>query len=402
MRKILIVGQQDGDLTGMNDLVIQCAVDYLSNIGGGTVKIKEGVFEIGSAIHLRSNINLEGVPGKTIFKKCDNVTSTLATEGDANERQLILTSPDGFEPGHTVTIRFEGESLGFLETVAVVTGKEGNTISIDRGLLRDYGIKDKKAIAERNFPVISGYNCENINIKGITIDGNRDKNSFVGGCRNAGIYFFESKNIVIEDCIVEKYKGDGISYQVCENVTVKNCVLVGNAGHGIHPGSGTTVTLISGCKSYENGMDGIFVCWRVTRGVIEDCLSYKNAHSGLSIGHKDTNNIIRNNHFYENNHCGILFREEIEPMGANYNLIESNIFTNNGSEEYTQKTGCTCKYIGIHIYGSTHGVKFLKNKFTNENVSTEGTAGILVEQGAYDNIFEDNSFEGCSEEIIIR
>ena len=402
MKKVLEIGQQSGDLTGNSDLVIQCAVDYLSNLGGGTVKIKEGVYEIGSSIHLRPNINLEGIPGKTILRKCDNVCSLLATEGDANERQLTLASPDGFEPGHTVTVRFEGENLGFLETVAVVTGKEGNVITIDRGLLQDYEIKDKRAVAERNFPVISGYHCENNMIKGITIDGNRAHNSLVDGCRNAGIYFFESKNIVIENCTVERYNGDGISYQVCGNVTVRNCVLAGNAGHGLHPGSGTTVTFISGCKSYENGCDGIFVCWRVTKGMIEDCISYKNDHNGLSIGHKDTNNIIRNNHFYENRHSGMLFRNEIEPMGANYNLVENNTIANNGSEEYAGKTGCTFNYTGIRICGCTHDLRFVKNKISNRNFQGRDTAGIVVEKEAYNNFFDDNIFEGCTREIAIN
>ena len=398
MKKILEIGQSKGCLVGNNDLVIQSAVDYLSYLGGGTVKIGAGVFEIGSSIHLRSNVNLEGVPGETVLKKCANVVSALATDGDANERQLTLKNPDGFEPGHTVTIRFEGRSLGFLETVAVITGKEGNVVSIDRGLIQDYCMQNGNAIAERNFPVISGYHCKNNRISGITIDGNKENNSLVGGCRNAGIFFFEAKNIAIEDCIVKMYNGDGISYQTCKNVIVKNTICSDNAGLGLHPGSGTTGTHISGCTAINNGGDGIFVCWRVTQGIIENCLMENNERNGLSIGHKDTHNIIRDNRIVRNKRNGILFRREIEPMGANYNLVENNDIIDNGSDEYAKDSNGP-GYIGIRIYGCTHDVKFINNRISYETAGD--TVGILVEQGAYDNIFEENAYTGCTRDLVI-
>ena len=399
MNKIITVGLKKGDLTGDTELAIQAAVDYLSYIGGGTVSIGPGVFEIGASVRLRSNVSIIGTPGETVFRKCSNIVSYLATDGDANEKQLTLVNPEGFEPGHTITVRYEGRGSGFLETTAVITGKKGSIVEIDNGLIQDYNIINK-AVAERNFSVISGIECENNIISGITVDGNKENNSLAGGCRNAGIYFFGASKAVIENCVVKNYNGDGISYQTCNDITVKDSVFQGNAGLGIHPGSGTTVTRILGCKSYNNGGDGIFVCWRVTGGLIEDNEIYENGHNGISIGHKDINNVIRKNRIYQNCHCGILFREELEPMGANYNIIENNTLTNNGSIHYAEQTGCAYKYAGIRIFGATHGVQFISNEIIYENADAGECVGIIIEKGAYDNVFTDNYFKGVGETLV--
>ena len=398
MKKIIAVGQKNGDIVGNDDVAVQSAIDYLSYVGGGTVTVAEGTYLINTSVRLRPNVDLAGAPGKTVFYKCANVVSALAADGDANERRLTLVNPDGFEPGHTVIVRFAGQSQGFLETTALITAKEGDVVTIDCGLINDYCIKNN-AVAERNFPVVAAYNSYNNRVSGITVDGNKANNSLIGGCRSAGIYFFESKDMVVENCTVKNYNGDGISYQVCNNVNVTDSAFYDNAGLGLHPGSGTTVTRVANCKVYGNGQDGVFVCWRVTGGVIEDCDVYNNARNGLSIGHKDTRNVVRNNRFYDNGHSGMLFREEIEPMGANFNTVENNIIADNGSEDYAKHSG-GIGYVGIRVYGCTHGVEFIGNSVSYKTAPAGGAVGILVEKGAYDNVFNANTFMNCEKEII--
>lgn len=391
---MLKVDIEHGDITGDTDLPIQAAIDYLSYIGGGTVKIGEGIYTINNTIHLRSNISIEGIAGKTVLRKCDNEISCLSTDADEHEEQITLQNIGGFHPGQTVTVRESGKNHGFGVTVAVITGMSGNVLYLDRKLYRSY-LKSENAVVERNFPVISGYDCEDICLKNIVIEGNRENNSWLDGCRNAGIYFFQARNIEIDSCCVHNYNGDGISYQDCFDVTLKNCRCTGNGGKGIHPGSGTEQTVIIGCETTDNNLDGIFLCYRVRNSLVENCLSSGNGMSGLSIGHKDTHNIIRNNQFLDNHYYGIFFRNEPESMGADYNLVEGNLIKDNGCYTENDKMG----YVGIRIRGFTNHVKFVGNRIVFENAPLNMTIGICTEKDTHDNVFENNEFVQCTKEF---
>jgi hypothetical protein len=170
------LGIKNGDIADSNEFVIQAAIDYLSYIGGGTVKIDEGVFHIGSAIHLRSNVDLEGMEGKTVFRKCSVTVSPLVCDADLHESQITLRNPGAFRPGQTVTVKVP-ETEGFMEeTVAVITGMEGNVCYLDRELYKTYLLSDGPVV-ETSFPVISGYGCRDIRIRNIVIDGNKQNNN---------------------------------------------------------------------------------------------------------------------------------------------------------------------------------------------------------------------------------
>ncbi len=391
-RKVISVGIKSGDLTGNTSLPIQAAIDYLSYIGGGTVRIGEGVYEIDTAIHMRSNVILEGVPGKTVLKKSRETVSPLLYDADLHENKIVLENPEGFNVGQTVTVRKAERHSGFFDTVAVITAKEGNVCYLDRDMYVTHFVQDKVVVATI-FPVISGYNIENAEIRGITIDGNKEFNSPTNGCRHAGIYLFESFNVVIENCIVHDYNGDGISYQKCRDIYVRDCQCIENEGLGIHPGSGTTHTEIIGCRTVGNGGDGIYLCWRVTRSLVENCVSVRNKGSGLSIGHKDTHNIIRNNEFSENLLHGIFFRNEPYPMGADFNVVENNIVKNNG------QAGSPYGLCNIRIRGGTNNVRLANNKIIFENVPVDHTVGICMEEDTFEIFLEGNEFVNCKKEV---
>jgi hypothetical protein len=124
-KKILKVGLNSGDLTGTTNLVIQAAIDYMYFIGGGTVSLGEGTFNIDSAVHLRSNVTLEGTPGKTILKKGKEVMSPVLADADLHENKVTVKDPQLFAPGQTVVVKYPDHATGFNDTVAVVTGREG-------------------------------------------------------------------------------------------------------------------------------------------------------------------------------------------------------------------------------------------------------------------------------------
>ena len=56
----ITVGRQDGQINGSDDRAIQAGMDYLTTLGGGTLKLLPGTYYLNNAIYLRSNIRIEG------------------------------------------------------------------------------------------------------------------------------------------------------------------------------------------------------------------------------------------------------------------------------------------------------------------------------------------------------
>jgi parallel beta-helix repeat protein len=383
---VLTIGLTSGDLIGRTNLVIQAAIDHLAHLGGGTVRIGEGTYEIASTIHLRSNVRLEGVANQTVLLQSAERVSPLLTSADQHERQITVQDPDYFPIGQTVSVRNAQGSMGFGETVAIVIGKEGNILHLDREMNATVQLHNNGCVSTQT-PVISGYDCEQVEICNLTVEGN-NQNQLANGCRHAGIFLFGAQRILIESCTVRNYNGDGISYQHCSDISISGCECVRNGGKGIHPGSGTKRTHIKDSRFVDNGMDGIFLCWRVQDSIVEHCVAIGNQMSGLSIGHKDTHNLIRFNRLSDNRFYGIFFRNESDPMAANYNRIESNVLEDNGSE--------TMGYVGIRMRGHTHDVDLIANQISfSKAVPLDRTIGICLEEHTRDIRMEDNEFSNC-------
>ncbi len=71
VRPEITVGRKDCDLTGDDNRVLQAAVDYIAALGGGTVIIGPGQYEMHDSLHLRSNVTVRGTKGKTVLRKAD-------------------------------------------------------------------------------------------------------------------------------------------------------------------------------------------------------------------------------------------------------------------------------------------------------------------------------------------
>lgn len=391
MKKKVRVGINKGDIIGNSNMAIQAAIDYVSYLDGGIVEVGEGTYIIDGPIHLRNNVELAGVEGKTVFKKCDEEISPLIVDADLHEKQVTVENPDRFEIGQGIVIKNKGKTDMFFDTVAVITAKEGAVLFLDREIRKTMTVEDE-GVVSTNFPVISGYNCQNVYISNIVIEGNMEKNSYADGCLNGGIFFFKSKSITIENCSICNYNGDGISYQVCSEVAVNKCKCINNGGKGIHPGGSTDGT-ITECLFKDNRMDGIFVCWRVKNHLIEKCISVGNGMSGLSIGHKDTHNTIRYNTFSDNAYYGIFFRNEPGAMGANFNTFEENLIKDNGTP------GSEYGVAGIRIRGNTNNVRIINNKIIHERIPADKAIGICIEERAHDIIMEGNQLINCKEKV---
>jgi len=367
----ITVGKDNAHITGCDNRVLQAAVDYIAGLGGGTVEIGEGRYVMYDSLHLRANVTVRGTKGKMILRKADGIVCPLALDGDFGEQQFTVENPAGFEVGSGVAI-WDDRAGGFHTTVARITGRNGNTFSIDKPLMADCMIANK-AKAATVFPVISGYNIEGARLEGLTIDGNKDSNITLNGCRGAGIFLYRAFGTVIEDCVVRNYNGDGISFQQSNDVTVAGCISENNNYLGIHPGSGSQRPRVRDCVARNNGTDGLFLCWRVRHGLFTNNILEGNGQFGISIGHKDSDNILSRNVVRSNHRDGVFFRNESLGMAAHRNRLEENVIENNGVDQ---------EAAGIRIRGYTNNLIFSENIIhdTRSGEAQKQTVGIRIEE----------------------
>lgn len=368
---IVKVGHTDADILGRDNRALQAAVDYVAGLGGGVIEIGPGDYLMRDSLHLRPFITIRGTPGKTILRKADGVVSPLAIDGDFGEEQITVRDPKGFEVGCGVAIWSEKENY-FHATVARITGRSGNILAIDRPLNADCMVGDE-ATAATVFPVVSGYDLEGVRIENLIIEGNKEHNVRLDGCRGGGIFLYRGFGTVIDHCQVRNYNGDGISFQQSNDVTVSECVSENNASLGLHPGSGSQRPTVRKCTARNNGGDGLFLCWRVRHGVFEDNTLEGNGGFGISIGHKDTDNFLARNQVRGNQSGGVLFRNEALGMAGHRNRLENNLIENNGTKR---------EVAGILIRGQTNDTILSKNQIrdTRGTDTRRQTIGIQIEE----------------------
>jgi hypothetical protein len=383
-RPRITVGRDAAGITGADGRALQAAVDYIASLGGGTVEIGPGEYLLRDSLHLRPFVTVRGLPGETILRKAAAAASPLALDGDYGEEQITLEHADGFQVGDGVAI-WDDNAGGFHTTVARITGRNGNSFSIDKPLNADCMVANH-AQAATVFPVISGYGAEGARVAQLKIEGNQQENVALNGCRGGGIFLYRCHGAVLEDCVIRDYHGDGISFQQSNDVTVTRCQSIGNAGLGLHPGSGSQRPVVRGCIARGNAQDGLFLCWRVRHGLFEANVLENNGRYGISIGHKDTDNLLRENVVRQNAEDGVHFRNESSRMAAHRNRLEDNRIEDNGTAG---------EAAGIRVRGGTTGLVFRNNTIRDTRAAGAQTqrVGIRIEQDAGEVTLNDNHIE---------
>ncbi|MBI1175976.1 hypothetical protein GC207_00895 [bacterium] len=383
----ITVGVKDADIVGDDNRALQAAVDYIGKLGGGTVEIGPGDYLMHDSLHLRSHVTVRGTPGKTILRKAKGAVSPLAIDGDYGEEQITVVNPDGFKVGYGVTIR-DDTSWGFHTTVARIIGQNGNTFAIDTPLNSDCLI-DKKAMAATIYPVVSGYYVDGVHLQNLIVEGDKDENTYIDGCRGGGIFLYRGFGAVIENCVVRNYNGDGISFQQSNDVQVHDCISEGNLGLGFHPGSGSQRPVVRENIARLNGQDGLYLCWRVRHGLFEKNILENNGRYGISIGHKDSDNLLTGNEVRGNEEAGVYFRNETLGMAGHRNRLENNIIENNGDKNAAP---------GIQIRGETHDLVFRDNIIRDTRPADERkqTVGIRIEKLAGPVVLEGNQIDATT------
>lgn len=386
------VGVHQGDLRGTDHRALQAAIDYVAGLGGGTVFLGPGRYTMRNALTLRSHVRITGVPGQSILTACDGFESRLTADGDCNERQIIVEDASGFRVGDGVSIQ-DARKGGFEVTTATLTEQiDAHTFRLSAPLYLDYMVSDK-ASARLVFPVIGGWGVSNVVVEGVTIEGNRARSQPLNGCRGGGIFLFECADVTLRHCVVRQFNGDGISFQVSQRVVVEDCRAEGNAGLGLHPGSGSQHPIVRRNVSVGNGGDGLFVCWRVKHGLFEENEVRDNQGAGVSIGHKDSDNLFRKNTITANGKAGVLFRHETEAMGAHRNVFENNVILDNGVSAEGQPASAPIVIRGVH-----KDVLFRQNTIGYSKPLTRSHPAIEASPESTGLRLDDNRFENVARE----
>jgi len=382
---VLTVGQTEGDLQGKDDKVIQAGIDYLHRLGGGTLNILPGVYDLKNAVYLQPNITLKGSGETTVLKKGDSVVTALSRDSDWFEYGVKVDDAKGFAPGGGIMLRSKKGDGDWQYDVlrATVTAVQDDIIFLDRLTEENFWI-EQDATAATIFPLLTAENVDDVVVEDLVLDGNRDNNEHINGNFSGGVFIQHCNRWRFNNAVSKNYNGDGYSFQVCDDIQFENCKAINNADLGFHPGSGSQRPAFRNCVSRGNSL-GIFFCWSVSDGLVENCTLLENKRYGISIGHRDTDNIIRNSVIERNGEVGILFRKEgNEFRSGNRNRIESCIIRDNR--------------VGIDIQGKVRDVTICNTKLENTSGNNQRT-GIRIGRDAGRIVLQENAFRNCPVDV---
>jgi len=387
---VLTVGQTEGDLRGKDDKVIQAGIDYLRRLGGGTLNILAGVYNLNNAVYLRPNITLKGSGEETVLRKNDSVVTALKRDSDWFEYGVQVDDVKGFAPGGGIMLRSKKGAGDWQYDVlrATITAIHGDIICLDRLTKENFWL-EQDATAATIFPLLTAENVDDVVVEDIVLEGNRDKNEHINGNFSGGVFIQHCNRWRFNNVTSRNYNGDGYSFQVCDDIHFENCKAVNNTDLGFHPGSGSQRPVFRNCMSRGNSL-GIYFCWSVSDGLVENCKLTGNKRYGISIGHRDTDNIIRNSIIERNGEVGILFRKEgSEFRSGNRNRIENCVIRDNG----VGRPG-----IGIDIQGKIQDITICRTKLENTSGNNQRT-GIRIGKEAERIVLQDNAFRNCPADV---
>lgn len=394
-RMTVTVGAADADVIGTDNIAIQKAVDKVAAAGGGTVLVKAGTYVLANSVRLASHTCLRGEgPDKTILKKAAGIQSKLKLDADYGEFIATVEDASGFAPGMGVSILDDVSPGGWTPSVRTILSITGNTLRFDRFLQMDYSVGNH-GVVFNTFPVVAGYEVDDVQVENLSVDGSRAGSGILDGCQTGAIYFFHSRHMTVRNCVARNYPGDGISLQFVEDPVVDNCEAADNAYLGIHLGTGAARGIVRDSRAHGNGQDGFYLCWRVQHARYEHNESWGNGRDGISLGHKDTDNVFIGNSVSGNSRSGIYFRDEIAANSASRNTFENNTIEDNGRPD--------APGYGVRIEGETSDLKFVSN--TIRSSRRDGAAiqpvGIYIGPKVDGVTANQNLFLGAVERAVV-
>jgi hypothetical protein len=377
------VGVSGADVNGSDNRALQAAVDYVAALGGGSVHVGPGTYLMRDSLHLRANVQVQGSGRDTVLRKDDARISPLLVDADYGENLVVVAEPEYFEPGRGILIE-SPTSPRDLYTVATVVSREGNALTVDVPMYYVFLAK-QGARAATAFPVVSAYNVKNAALENLTLDGNKDNNPWLDGCRGGCLFAYKAHNSVFRDILARDYHGDGISWQTSNDVLVERCEVTGCTHLGIHPGTGAQRPVVRDCYAHHNGQIGLYLCWCTQHGLYERNRLEGNGETGISIGHRDTDNLFRDCIAVGNRRQGVHFRDVEESTPGDRNTFEDCRMVDNGEDG---------SGYGIRVDGEATDLVFRRCLVGNSGAGTAQGCGLYLGERAGAVTLEDVEFRG--------
>ncbi len=380
-RLTIAVGPKGGDINGSDDKAIQAAVDYVTRLGGGTVRILPGTFRLRNAVYLTSKLRILGSGSESILIKEPSVTARLAANSDWYDQEITLEDASGFRIGDGICLRAKDPHDGGATVIKrTLVARSGNRFKLDKALRENLWAQGQPT-ASTLFPLISGEFVSDVTIENLVLDGNRDNNAELNGNYSGCVFLQDCNRITMRKVEARRNHGDGLSWQVCHDVTVEDCYSHGHHGLGLHPGSGSQRPLMRNNRVERNDI-GIFFCWGVRFGLAEGNQLDGNQTS-VSIGHRDTDNLVRKNTIKNSGKVGVLFRDEAKVFAGHRNRIEENTIVDSGND----------KGVAIDVQGETEDVILARNVI-RETRSPAQRVGIRIGKKTSNVQLVENTIQG--------
>lgn len=382
------VGPKDADLVGTTEKVLQAAVNYVAGLGGGTVKVLPGTYQLRNSVYLKSNVRILGSGLDSVLLKAPSIKTKTAEDSDWYDQEITLADAKGFSVGDGICLRTKNPHNGGVNIAKrTLVARSGNRFKLDRALRENYWLMGDTTVSTL-FPILSGDEIQNVVIENITLDGNRAQNENLDGNYAGCVFMQDCRRITMRDVTARHYNGDGISWQICHDVLVERCHSHGHHGLGLHPGSGSQRPLMRHNK-LENNDIGIFFCWGVRFGLAEKNICRGN-RVGVSIGHRDTDNLVRDNDIENSGQVGVLFRPERGPAFAPHRTrLEDNRIVNSGSENG----------IGVDVQGGVESVTIARNTLQETRAPMQ-RVGVRVGAETRDVRLTDNRIDGFAQAVL--
>jgi hypothetical protein len=381
--QVITVGGPNADIPGFTSEAIQIALDAVKARGGGVVKLNPGVYEIIGPVRLSAQTSLIGSGKETILEKSPGFRTRFIVDADWGMSKATVQDASGFKTGMGIELYDEQHNQGWDVTTAVITDIQANVIYFDSRTVNDY-ISSSNGTVSNACSIIEAVDVENVKIADLVVQGGKNTNDYINGCRGGGVYIHKSRNCLVENVKVNDFNGDSFSWQITENITLRGCEAANGNGLGFHPGTGSDHSVVENCVSHDNQGDGIFLCWRVQNGIFRNNTIYSNDDNGISIGHQDTDNIFENNRIFENANHGVLFRDETEQNSGHRNSFTNNVIEDNGIKQESA---------GFFIGGETHDIRIARNKIRSTGKGKQSTA-VFIGKKASKITIADNDISG--------
>ena len=380
----LTVGVDSGDMMGSSDRVLQAAVDSVARLGGGTVKLLPGTWQLRNSVVIPSRTRLIGSGVDTVLTRPASVSTELAADSDWYDQEITLRDASGFRLGDGVVLRATNPHNGAMTVIKrTLIARSGNRICLNDGLRENLWLSGKPT-CDSLYPLLTGEHSADVTIEDLALDGNRGETGHLDGNYGGCIFLQDCKRYTIRRVTTRNNNGDGISFQICHDVVVQDCHSHDNADLGVHPGSGSQRPVIIGNR-LERNSQGLFWCWGVKFGLAQNNVIDGNHLYGVSIGHNDTDNIMSHNVIRNSGTFGVLFRNEDRGLDfwPNRNVLEHNTIENSGGEDG----------VAIEVLGKVRDLRFTGNRIL-ESRAPEKRTGIRISTEAGKIEMSENSITG--------